>query len=45
MPTLAIVLIVAAACVCCALCAYGIATAVRRHRDRRDRVLHGVSFH
>ena len=31
MPTLAIVLIVAAACVCCALCAYGIATAVRRH--------------
>jgi hypothetical protein len=45
MPTLAIVLIVAAACVCCALCAYGIATAVRRHRERRDRLMHVVSFH
>ena len=45
MSTLAIVLIVAAACVCCALCAYGIATAVRRHLERRDPVTHVVRFH
>ena len=45
MPTLATVLIVAAACVCCVLCGYGISTAVRRHRERRDRVMHVVSFH
>ena len=45
MPTLAIVSFVAAACVCCALCGYGIATAVRRHRERRDRLMHVVSFH
>jgi hypothetical protein len=40
--TLAIVLIVAAVCVCCVLCGYGIATAVRRQRERRD---HAASFH
>lgn len=40
MSTLAIVLIVSAACVCCALCVYGIATAVRRRRERRDTVPH-----
>jgi hypothetical protein len=43
--TLAIVLIVAAACLCCVLCGYGIATAVRRRRERRDQVVHAASFH
>jgi hypothetical protein len=45
MSTLAIVLIVAAACVCCALCVFGIATAVRRRRESRDEVAHAASFH
>ena len=37
MSALTVILIIAAV-TCCALCAYGIATAVRRSRERRPRV-------
>ena len=45
MSTLAIVLIVAAAFVCCALCGYGIVKAAQRRRERRDQVAHAAGFH
>lgn len=45
MSDVAIALIIAAACVCCALCGYGIAIAARRQQDGRDQVAHAGGRH
>ena len=45
MSTLAIVLTVAAGLRVLRAPAYGVTTAVRRRRERRDRVTHVVRFH
>lgn len=43
MSTVTILLIIGAAVVCCGLCGYGIATAVRRSRARREQKTHALT--
>jgi hypothetical protein len=43
MPVWGIILIVIGAVLCCGLCAYGINTAIRRARERRDREAHALT--
>lgn len=45
MSPLAIVLIVAAVAVCCGLCGYGIALAVRRSKSRREQAARAPTLH
>jgi len=43
MPVWAIILVIIGGVACCGLCAYGITTAVRRSKARRDQGAHAVT--
>jgi hypothetical protein len=45
MPVWGIVLLVIGGVICCGLCAYGISTAVRRSKERRDQGTHALMRH
>jgi hypothetical protein len=40
MPVWGIIVAIIGVLICCGLCAYGISTAVRRSKERRDQAVH-----
>jgi hypothetical protein len=43
MPVWGIALAIIGGVICCGLCAYGINTAIRRSKERRDRRVHALT--